>query len=102
MSLGVMTTKHPRWTEFFQRLEGPEACNFRKDGTGETVWSCGGGRSKAHAIKILLAMDATVAEVVDSCFYFESHGGFCDCEILFNVPNRTPSRLNPARRRKPK
>ena len=49
-SLGVMTTSHPRWSEFVERLEGPEGCNFRrKDPTdpNSTTWDCAAGqRSK--------------------------------------------------------
>jgi len=99
MSLGVMNHDNPRWQEFRDRLEGPEGCNFREKipGDRETLtWDCKAGRDKTHAIAILTAMGATVSEIVASCEYFTAQGGFCDCEILFNVGTR---RLRPTRRR---
>jgi hypothetical protein len=83
--LGVMTRRHKRWAEFCERLEGPEGCNFRKKPDGRTTWDCKSGRDKSRAIAILTAMGATVGEIVASCEYFSSLGGYCDCEILFNV-----------------
>lgn len=97
MSLGTMTRSHDRWNEFLNRMKGPEGCNFRMNASMEEVWTCAGGRDKTLAIKILTAMGATVADVVNSCIYFEAHGGFCDCEIIFNVAtssgHRTPPRV---------
>lgn len=85
----VMTTQHPRWREFVERLEGPEGCNFRErlDDNGEPiandiVWDCT-GQDKGHATKILSTMEGI--DIVGTLAYFEDHGGYCDCEILFNV-----------------
>jgi len=88
MSLGLMNHENPRWQEFRDRLQGPEGCNFHEETPGDRqtlTWHCLGTRDKTHAIAILTAMGATVAEIVASCEYFTAHGGFCDCEILFNV-----------------
>lgn len=82
--LGLMTPRHPQWNDFAATLEGPQGCNFRKEGD-ETKWSCNGGRDKTHAIRILREMGASVADVFYSLQYFEASGGYCDCEILFNV-----------------
>lgn len=79
-----MTPLHPRWEEFCERLEGPEGCNFQGEGPALT-WSCGGGTDKTHARRILIAMGLSDEDVEWSLGYFEIRGGFCDCEILFNV-----------------
>lgn len=82
MTNNTMTPQHDRWPEFFMRLEGPEGCNFREAESGKIVWNCEGGtnKSKATAILSLMGMDTD-----SSLAYFEAHGGYCDCEILFNV-----------------
>jgi hypothetical protein len=82
----LMTPKHPRWDEFCERLEGPEGCHFRPrlDQPGST-WTCAGGRDKTFAIQILTAMGFSSEDIAWSLQFFEVHGGFCDCEILFNV-----------------
>ena len=77
----TMTTGHPRWEEFAERLEGPEGCNFRgKD--RYPVWDCQAGKDKTFARMILEDMEMDVEK---SCAYFEEHGGWCDCEIVFNI-----------------
>jgi hypothetical protein len=78
----VMTPDHPRWEEFCRRLSGPEGCHFRQNPDGNTTWTCAAGNDKTLAAKILRAMGMDVDE---SLAYFEAHGGYCDCEILFNV-----------------
>jgi hypothetical protein len=84
MKLQIMTTKHPRWNEFTQRLGGPEGCNFHDDpATGQMAWTCEGGSDKTLAAAILAKMGGI--DVPASLEYFEENGGFCDCEILFNV-----------------
>jgi len=71
----VMTPEHPRWVEFYNRLNAavgsPEQSRCRND--------------HRHAAGVLLVMDI---EVDRSLLYFEEHGGCCDCEILMNVGNR--------------
>ena len=79
-----MTPQHPRWDEFCERLEGPEGCDFQKVGA-DTRWSCEGGTEKPRATRILTAMGLSAEDVQWSLAYFEELGGFCDCEILFNV-----------------
>jgi len=87
-SLGTMTTEHPRWSEFVEKLEGPEGCNFHRKNPADPdsiTWECAAGRDKTIASRLLKQMGATDEEIAQSCQYFEDHGGFCDCEILFNV-----------------
>ena len=88
----TMTVNHPRWSEFLKRLTGKEGCNFRKDDKGRARWTCKGGFSRPFATKILKEMGDIDAP--RSLKYFESRGGFCDCEIVFNVPVR---RMRPLR-----
>ena len=74
---------HPRWREFLEKLEGVDGCDFKKDEKGETTWSCKGGNDKSLATAIMQSMGDV--DVPGSLTYFESHGGHCDCEILFNI-----------------
>ena len=78
----IMTTKHPQWAEFISRLKGPEGCNLRVE-NGKAVWDCDSGTSKDKARTILERMGGI--DVAASLKYFENRGGYCDCEILFNV-----------------
>lgn len=78
----IMSQEHPRWDEFVWRLEGPEGCNFREV-KGEVRWDCEGGRNKELAIAILKDMGGI--DIAESLSYFEDRGGYCDCEIIFNV-----------------
>lgn len=87
MKKEIMTPDHPRWKEFYERLEGEEGCNFRyTNGKGKVkdiTWDCGGGRDKSFAISILETMEGI--DVEKSLDFFDKHGGHCDCEIIFNV-----------------
>lgn len=81
-----MTPQHPRWDEFCERLEGPEGCNFvEADNELKAAWTCDRSLARPLATAILFAMGLTVEDVAGSLEYFEAHGGYCDCEILFNV-----------------
>ena len=79
MTKEIMNRENPRWEEFCERLEGKEGCNFTKEGT----WNCKGGRNKELATAIMEKMGNIDIEL--SKEYFEASGGYCDCEILFNV-----------------
>lgn len=86
MGAEVMTPEHPRWKEFAERLEGPEGCNFKDDGKGKEdsiTWECKGGRDQSKCRAILGAMPEI--DIGKSLVYFDEHGGYCDCEVLFNV-----------------
>lgn len=82
MTLQVMTPTHPQWEEFTERLSGPEGCDFQEGPDGHT-WKCKGGTDKTFARTILKTMQNIDVEA--SLLYFEAHGGYCDCEVLFNV-----------------
>ena len=83
-----MDPSHPKWREFLDRLEGAEGCDFKqKDPNDPTsvTWKCAGGTDKSLAGKILAKMGLSDVEILSSFTYFEKEGGYCDCEILFNV-----------------
>ena len=79
----VMNPLHPRWREFLKQLEGPQGCNFKENKDGPITWRCNGGRDKSFAIAIMQRMEDVAIE--ESLDYFETNGGHCDCEILFNL-----------------
>ncbi len=86
----TMTKKHPRWQEFIDRLESKEGCWFHENEKGEGSWFCSSEKDRIHARKILYDMNLKLEgddriDVAASFEYFNEHGGYCDCEILFNV-----------------
>lgn len=83
-----MTPTHDRWTEFADRLEGPEGCNFQKGENDNITWECGGGHDQTRSAGILILMGFTPEAVEASLNFFTDHGGHCDCEVLFNVASR--------------
>lgn len=81
----IMDRNHPKWDEFIQRLEGPEGCNFREEVPGDSktiTWTCKGGKDKSFSKNLL--KDYNV-DIEGSLSWFEKNGGFCDCEILYNI-----------------
>ena len=84
----IMRPGHRRWFEVLHRLEGPEGCDFRRvDPTpgnpSGITFNCGTGKDKSKATAILKEMGDI--DIDASLRYFERHGGFCDCQVLFNV-----------------
>jgi hypothetical protein len=84
-TLGTLTTDHPRWRDFADRLGGPEGCDFQDapDSAYGVTWDCDHSRDKAVAI--LRDMGADDEDVATTLTYFDERGGYCDCEILLNV-----------------
>ena len=78
----VMTPDHPAWEEFYERLSGPEGCNFQKHPSDDLTFTCDGSIKRPKATKILHDMGADVEASLD---YFCANGGYCDCEIILNV-----------------
>jgi hypothetical protein len=65
----IMTPDHPKWTEFMNRLwAGRLPCCHNH-----------------HMSRAILA-DFDV-DIERSIAYLREHGGYCDCEVLFNVDN---------------
>lgn len=73
----TMTPEHPQWNDFCDRLGGDEGCTFTED----LKWKC--HHDYRFATKILDSIDGINTE--QSIAYFRENGGYCDCEILFNV-----------------
>ena len=79
----IMSPDHPEWKRFMDLLYGPEGCNFRQGVDGETTWNCDGlTLTYTGAILKKYFPDVDIAETVK---YFEEHGGYCDCEVIWNV-----------------
>ena len=78
----VMTPAHPLWEEFYERLNGPEGCDFRPHPTLGFTFICKGGDDRSMATNILRDMGADVEASLD---FFSEHGGSCDCEVILNV-----------------
>lgn len=78
----LMTPENKRWEEFANLLFA--RCKFEGEGE-ETKWHCAGGEKKLGARAVLRKMGYKSAYIARSLAFFESQGGWCDCEILFNV-----------------
>jgi len=79
----VLTPQHKDWEKFCTLLEGSEGCNF-KNSKGKFTWRCEGNHKKTYAQKILKEYFPDI-DIEKTFEYFDQHGGYCDCEILFNV-----------------
>jgi hypothetical protein len=73
----LMTPEHTKWNEFCGRLS--DLCDFRKK-EGREVWNC--DHDFAFATPLLEDYGVDVPQTIK---FFREHGGYCDCEILFNV-----------------
>lgn len=80
-----MTPRHPRWPEFYAKLEGPDGCNFKDDPVSGITWECESDLTTAEHVLKLMDFDDTFIE--RSLEFFRAHGGHCSCEVLFNVEN---------------
>jgi hypothetical protein len=83
LSAEPILPRHRRWDEFIERLCGPEGCNFT-----ETSWTCFGGNDLRFSRGILARMDLSERAIEVCLAYFADHGGYCDCEVVFNVGPR--------------
>jgi hypothetical protein len=75
-NLQPMLPRHPRWTEFIERLVGPEACNFTKEG-----WTCFGDLRFVNSVLREIGLDDPTIGV--STASYRDHGAYCDCEVVF-------------------
>ena len=69
--------------DLFAFLEGPEGCDFKEDIPGDTssvTWKCNGTLKMTRAW--LYQHGLPVERVLT---WLEQGGGYCDCEVLFNV-----------------
>lgn len=81
----IMTPEHPKWNEFCYRVAGgdgseqPPRCNGCLKNADGTL------NRKSYVVRALKTMRMDVKHSVE---FFESYGGVCDCEVLFNVPDQ--------------
>ena len=87
LAMGPMTVEHEQWAEFIEALLDEDGIDFliRRDDKVSAIWKC--DRTDAFPVsrRILAEMGLTRNEVEQSISYFRSNGGFCDCEVFFNV-----------------
>jgi hypothetical protein len=82
----AMSPSHPRWDEFLERLCGPEGCDFKAKG-----WTCFGDVRFSRKVLSGMGLDAAATDL--SIGGFRKLGGYCDCEVVFNV-EESDRRLN--------
>jgi hypothetical protein len=84
MGLEILATDSPRWDEFADALY--EVTRIPGD---PEAWRCDGDNLQAgnlayrYAKLVMTAMGNV--DIPASIEFFQRHGGYCDCEILFNV-----------------
>lgn len=84
-ALEVMDWDNPRFSEFIDRLAGQGYCNFHYDKKENLKWTCDNSTdNKPMAYAVLTDMGLSFDGIRKSFEFFEEHGGFCDCEIVFN------------------
>jgi hypothetical protein len=78
-TLEPMTPENPRWPEFAYRLNDALCID-------DEHWRCDGSHTafEHRYAKQVMAEMGTI-DIEGSLAFFREHGGFCDCEILFNV-----------------
>jgi hypothetical protein len=75
-------------TEFFDKLAGPEGCDFKDDPDRGMTWQCAGGTDKSISMRILGEMGISYAQAQVFLAECDRNGGHCDCEIIFNAMER--------------
>jgi hypothetical protein len=94
----ILPRDHPSFEEFIKRLKSPEGCNIKEvnykfvETTHESreiayryTWECNATADRPKATAILKTIPDI--DVEGTLAYFDEHGGFCDCEVLFNIGN---------------
>lgn len=74
------------WREFCRRMETREGLDVQLKDPNDlstVTWRCDHTHDKAR--KIMKAMGFTPDQIDEAVFCFEQCGGYCDCEIMFNV-----------------
>ncbi len=82
--MAILTPDVPEWEKFVELLSGAEGCNFRGSTASDLTWKCDGSVEKPLA-RAILEKYFPQFDVHETLAYFEDYGGYCDCEILFNV-----------------
>ncbi len=74
-----------QFEKFSELLEGKEGCNFRekiKDDPNSITWKCYHDFRFTKKILKKYFGDVDTEDFLKIC---RTNGGYCDCEILFNV-----------------
>jgi hypothetical protein len=77
----ILTPESPRWDKFADALfEATRVPDYAD------AWLCDGDAGD-HVYRYAKAVMASMGnvDIEGSIEFFRNHGGFCDCEILFNV-----------------
>lgn len=75
-----MSVKHPKWDNFIDTLVDEHHCDFKED---PFSWKC--YHDYRFSTDILKAINFTEDDIRASIAAFQERGGYCDCEIVFNV-----------------
>lgn len=76
----LMTPNHPKWDLFANTLGNEGYCNF--EGDEKITWECDGNLNKSAK---LLSLEYPEIDIYNTLCFFRDNGGYCDCEVLFNV-----------------
>ena len=86
----ILTREHPNWDDFVRILTA--IVNIHEvavpgEEEPELQWTCHGDlRQSIATIAFMETLDITEDIDVDGTIsYFQANGGYCDCEVLFNV-----------------
>lgn len=86
MNPDTLTSKHPKALEFKEALTGEKGCNFRKNEEGKIIWDCAGHEvPERHALSTALLTEMGGFDIAATLKHFDTRGGYCDCEVIFNV-----------------
>lgn len=77
----TLTPGSKDWSRFCRILSGKKYCNFRHE-KNDTLWDCDNTLDKSIAI---LEKHFGYYDVKSTIEGFKKRGGYCDCEVLFNV-----------------
>jgi len=77
----ILTTASPRWDEFVDALV--EAT--RVPGPSQSLLCDGDRGEQRYRYAKAVMRKLGKIDIEKSIAFFQSHGGYCDCEILFNV-----------------
>ena len=74
----ILSPGHPRWGEFVVKLS-------RSLIVTDTKWRCDGDRHYRYTKQVMGEMGYGEIDIAETLQFFQAHGGFCDCEVMFNV-----------------
>lgn len=78
----ILDKNHPKYEDFMDELF--EEVDFRELEHGEITWNC---NSTMKITRKILKRIGNI-DIAKTIAYFESHGGYCDCEVCLNVEKK--------------